>query len=41
MREGFMKQLFDTIAQAEMLGFAFLVIAAMVICVAIIFFLHL
>jgi len=38
MREGFMKQLFDTIAQAEMLGFAFLVIAAMVICVAIIFF---
>ncbi|HPL08892.1 MAG TPA: hypothetical protein PLB20_08900 [Clostridia bacterium] len=33
-----MKQLFDTIAQAEMLGFAFLVIAAMVICVAIIFF---
>ena len=33
-----MKQLFDTIAQAEMLGFAFLVIAAMVICVAVIFF---
>ena len=33
-----MKQLFDTIAQAEMLGFAFLVIAAMVICVAILFF---
>jgi len=33
-----MKQLFETISQAEMLGFAFLVIAAMVICVAIIFF---
>ncbi len=33
-----MKQLFETITQAEMLGFAFLVIAAMVICVAVIFF---
>lgn len=33
-----MKQLFETITQAEMLGFAFLVIAAMVIGVAIIFF---
>ena len=33
-----MKQLFETIAHAEMLGFAFLVIAAMVIAVAVIFF---
>lgn len=33
-----MKQLFETIAHAEMLGFAFLVIAAMVIAVTVIFF---